>query len=149
MNGEIDIVTRRTLKLDSQVGDSKNGALEGGNGNVENGANAVNGAALNQDPLDAERASLLELTKKLVTAWQQERDALQREQEIKDNAYTNSIGYAITEAAALAAGKRDLTAGTDDFTVNKEYEERFFASLKAIPSTAISFYKWDRNFASA
>ncbi len=35
MNGEIDIVTRRTLKLDSQVGDSKNGALEGGNGNVE------------------------------------------------------------------------------------------------------------------
>lgn len=117
MNGEIDIVTRRTLKPDSQVNAEKE---------KNGGAKLEAGSLSNQDPLDAERVALLAITKKLVTAWQQERDALQRAQEIKDNAYTNSIGYAITEAAALAAGKRDLTAGTSDFTVDKEYENRFF-----------------------
>lgn len=117
MNGKIDIVTRRTLKPDWQVNAEKD---------KNGGAKLEAGNLSNQDPLEAERVALLAITKKLVTAWQQERDALQRAQEIKDNAYTNSIGYAITEAAALAAGKRDLTAGTTDFTVDKDYENRFF-----------------------
>ena len=95
MNGEIDIVTRRTLKPDWQVNAEKD---------KNGGAKLEAGNLSNQDPLEAERVALLAITKKLVTAWQQERDALQRAQEIKDNAYTNSIGYAITEAAALAAG---------------------------------------------
>ena len=123
MNGEIDIVTRRTLKPDWQVNAEKD---------KNGGAKLEAGNLSNQDPLEAERVALLAITKKLVTAWQQERDALQRAQEIKDNAYTNSIGYAITEAAALAAGKRDLTAGTTDFTVDKDYENRFFQTCVKI-----------------
>lgn len=75
---------------------------------------------------DAARQELLEITHKLVDAWKVERDAKQREQEIKDNAYTNSLGYAITEAAALEAGERNLKAGTADFVVDEAYEKRFF-----------------------
>lgn len=85
INSEIDIVTRRD--------------------------SVVTVTPTSNDPLEATRIQLLKEAKQIVIAWQQEREALQRAQEIKDNAYTNSIGYAITEAAALAAGKRDLVVG--------------------------------------
>ncbi|MBS4914041.1 MAG: hypothetical protein KHZ77_07825 [Veillonella sp.] len=81
---------------------------------------------MKENKIEATRLELLDLTKKLVAAWKIERDAKQREQEIKDNAYTNSLGYAITEAAALAAGNRDLKAGTAEFVVDGDYEKRFF-----------------------
>ena len=46
MNGEIDIVTRRTLKPDSQVNAEKE---------KNGGAKLEAGSLSNQDPLDAER----------------------------------------------------------------------------------------------
>ena len=78
MNGKIDIVTRRTLKPDWQVNAEKD---------KNGGAKLEAGNLSNQDPLEAERVALLAITKKLVTAWQQERDALQRAQEIKDTRF--------------------------------------------------------------
>lgn len=117
INSEIDIVTRRD--------------------------SVVIVTPTSNDPLEATRIQLLKEAKQIVIAWQQEREALQRAQEIKDNAYTNSIGYAITEAAALAAGKRDLAVGMVDLEASEDFKQRFLKFVSKLNLRLIendSFY---------
>lgn len=165
MNGEIDIVRRLeagTVKAAAETGKLKAMAEDSTTDSAgevnslkvtteDSATDSADGVGTLQtstkdgtiDPLEAERQALLDETKVLVAAWQKKRDAAQREQEIKDSAYTNSLGYAISEAAALAVGKRDLVAGTADFVVDEEYEARFFKLVSKLNLRLIesdSFY---------